>query len=448
MLNVLNWLKPSKSLWFSPACHPRWQADWTLIQWAILVLPLSTLLGGVTILLWAIAVWLRHGRSLLRQPLNWGWIGLSGLILLSCALGYVPGNAFLGAFNFIPFFFVAAALSQVIQTIAQVRRLAWLLVIGSVPVLLVGLGQQFWGWSGQIDLLWVVAQWHVQAGGNPPGRMASLFFYANVLASYLVMTFTLSFGLWLEACDRCPITWRHLRQVRWHDSRLLLTIVLLAHGLALVFTNSRNAWAIAAGVILVVGLYRGWHGLTGLVVVGVGTVFAAAYAPPPLRGGLRTIVPAFFWARITDDLYPDRPEPLMRATQWKFAWNMAWERPWLGWGLRSFTPLYQAQSQVFLGHPHNLPLMLMAEMGIPATLLFVGLVGGILAQACRRFYQLWDQISPSDRLMLLTVLLSFLSLTVFSLFDVTLFDARVNLIGWLLLASLWGVSQGMAPQRP
>jgi O-antigen ligase len=47
----------------------------------------------------------------------------------------------------------------------------------------------------------------------------------------------------------------------------------------------------------------------------------------------------FLWARLTDQLYPDRPLATLRTTQWQFAGSMAQQRPWTGWGLRNFTPL-------------------------------------------------------------------------------------------------------------
>lgn len=45
-------------------------------------------------------------------------------------------------------------------------------------------------------------------------------------------------------------------------------------------------------------------------------------------------------------MYPDRPVALMRKTQWEFAWSLAKEHPWTGWGLRSFSGLYKAQTQI------------------------------------------------------------------------------------------------------
>jgi len=51
-----------------------------------------------------------------------------------------------------------------------------------------------------------------------------------------------------------------------------------------------------------------------------------------------------------------------------------------------------------------------------------------------------DSSISNDPLLLFTYLTAFLSLALFSLFDVTLFDVRMNLIGWLLLASLGGLT--------
>jgi len=43
-----------------------------------------------------------------------------------------------------------------------------------------------------------------------------------------------------------------------------------------------------------------------------------------------------------------------------------------------------------------------------------------------------------DRLIYFSFLIAFCSIAIFSLFDVTLFDARVNIMGWMLLIGIWG----------
>jgi O-antigen ligase len=79
--------------------------------------------------------------------------------------------------------------------------------------------------------------------------------------------------------------------------------------------------------------------------------------------------------------------------------------------------------------------MLLCETGIPATLLFLGLVGWIITQGIQ---QLAPIKAPSDRGLLFTFILAFLGNTVFCLFDLTFFDARINLLGWVVLAGIWG----------
>jgi O-antigen ligase len=91
-------------------------------------------------------------------------------------------------------------------------------------------------------------------------------------------------------------------------------------------------------------------------------------------------------------------------------------------------------------------LMLTAETGIPGTVLFCGLIGWVLAQAVL-LLGMWSDVAPTvgryqwhqDRLILFSYLMAFAGCTLFNLLDVTLFDLRVNTLGWLLLAAICGV---------
>ncbi|NJP12572.1 MAG: O-antigen ligase family protein [Leptolyngbyaceae cyanobacterium RU_5_1] len=465
----------------------RLQLAWNYTQLGLLLLPFSSLLGVLACLVGAIMVWRQRFRQMITQPINWGFGLLSLLMLISAALAHLPQDALLGLFNFLPFFFGFAALSELIQTPAQLRRLAWLMVVPSVLVVLIGFAQLAWGWLGHqqivhVQILWIVIDWVIDPNGTPPSRMSAVLTYANVLANYLVITFILGLGLWIETmlgerreargkglgargwglgkngetADQSAICnlQSAISNLRFH--KILLTSAVLLNVAALVLTNSRNAWAIVIVACLIYGLYLGWRWLLLGAGALAGAVLGAAFAPSPIREGLRAIVPAFFWARLTDQLYPNRPIPTLRITQWQFALSLTQQRPWIGWGLRNFNPLYEAQTHFDLGHPHNLPLMLLCETGIPATLLFLGLVGWMVF---RGLVLLWSFNSSRfplfsgrqgsrfqrnqrrDRLILFSFLLAFLSNTVFNLFDITLFDARMNLMGWIVLAGIWGVSK-------
>jgi O-antigen ligase len=203
---------------------------------------------------------------------------------------------------------------------------------------------------------------------------------------------------------------------------------------------------IAALVWICFALEQKWYRWL-LTVLGLfSTLLWAAFGPQG-RSTLQRWIPIFLWGRLNDQLYPHRPIPELRITQWKFAWNLALEHPGLGWGLRNFSPLYQAQMGTWLGHPHNFFLMMAAESGIPVLLGFSAIVTWILIQAIRHRQHIFSDASlpSSHRLLIFSTLLSFGSSVAFHCFDITLFDARINTLNWLLLAALAGIPRWRDP---
>ena len=458
---------------------PHLQQWWNLAQFGLLLLPMSPLLAGISLLLAMSGTWRQFPQEIQQRGVHRGLAILAILLTIGAMLAEDKSAAFLGLFNFLPFFAFFAGFSVLIQTPQQLRRIAWILLIGSVPVTIVGLGQLFWGWTGPVKL-WLIIDWAIEPTGTPPGRMASVFAYANVLASYFLIPFILGLGLWIEDTlalrlrDRLPQQQETIEDPR--DPRivrvvnltptedatqvwfrwLFLTVAVLGNGVAIILTNSRNAWAIAFLALVAFAVYQGWRWIVGVLAAGVTVVLGAAFAPKPFQQWLRAIVPAYFWARLNDRMFPDRPVGTLRITQWKFAGNMTIERPWTGWGLRNFPPLYEAHTDVYMGHPHNLFLMLSAEAGIPATILLSGLVAWVLAKGIGllRHWSIAEvsetQVIPffQDRLIFFSYLLTFSACVLFNLLDIPLFDSRINILGWLLLASISGVVERSPSNRP
>ena len=473
--------------------HPdrRLQIPWNFAQVGMLIFPLIPILGALGLFLGLAGTCKQKFRQISRRPLNRGFAILSALLVITAVFANNRIEAFLGLYNFLPFFILFAAFSSLIQTSAQLRQLSWMIVISSIPVIILGLGQQFLGWSG-IDQLQPVFGWVLEPKGNPPGRMASVFMYANILACYLTIAFILALGLWMGevscqlsvgSCQLAVVSRHHLpmpnAQCPMPNAQFLfLSFAAIVQAVALIFTNSRNAWGLAVLAVLAFAFYAGYKKLLAAVFSVASTVFLSAFGPEPLRQYLRIIVPAFFWARLTDEMFPNRPTATLRTTQWEFAWSMTQQRPWTGWGLRNFTPLYQAQMQEWLGHPHSLILMLTAETGIPATLLLFGLVGWVLARGVwllahwplcpadikheqiatlekaenaldlnqksitnSKNQVVCQEVRATDRLIFFSYLLAFVACTLFNTVDVTLFDFRLNTTSWLLLAAICGVSQ-------
>ncbi|WP_414541944.1 O-antigen ligase family protein [Nostoc sp. CCY0012] len=409
---------------------PNLQAPWRYAQIGLLILPFSPSLGGFSIGLAALLTWLREYRTIIHRPLNWGFAGLSVLLVISSIFAYDKTQAFLGLFNLLPYFLFFAGFSTLIQTPAQLRHIAWILVISSVPVVMMGFGQIFWGWNLNIQILWILLDIAIAPGGEPPGRMAAIFMHANIFAAYQAIAFTLGLGLWLEQ-------WRlKIRKPR-RFLLLFLTISIITNFVALILTDSRNGWAMAMVACLAYAMYQGWRIIVGSVVGVVTTVLLAAFAPSPIAQIFRRVVPAYFWGRLNDQMYPDRPVAMMRKTQWEFAWSLTQQQPWTGWGLRSFSALYKAKMQIDLGHPHNLFLMLCAETGLPSALLFYGLVSWILIAGFQLLRTL-KNIALTDKLIFFSYLVVTIEWVLFNTVDVTLFDFRINTFSWVLLSVLCG----------
>ena len=373
-------------------------------------------------------VWRHNYRQIVRSPINRALGILASLLIFTSLLAEDSVSAWLGLANFLPFFALFVALRNLIIKPSQLRQLSWLLILPSLPIVLLGFGQMYAAWDSP-PLIKTILGWELVPLGFPTGRMSSVFIYTNFLAIYLAIAFALTFGLWLE-------TWQQFDRRKRTPTLVFLTSILLADISGLILTSSRNAWIIAVLSFMAYAMHLGWKWLV-LLVTGAATAISWASFAPSLGGTqLRQVVPTFIWTRLSDSAY-DRPVETLRVTQWQFCWDLIKERPLFGWGLRNFTPLYEAKMNLWLGHPHNLFLMLGAEVGIIALLIFVGIITAIAALACK-LLATWSYKESS--LIFFSYLIAFSAYILFNLADVSIFDLRINTIGWILLAAISGVT--------
>ncbi|AFZ43552.1 O-antigen polymerase [Halothece sp. PCC 7418] len=410
---------------------------WLWGQRFFFILPLQPTIGSLGLLAIALLAIQTAPRELLKRPFNWGLFALTAWLLLTATTAEYQTEAWLGLANFIPFFLIFVGFNLLIETPRQLRRLAELGVISAVMVAVIGIGQIALSWQTP-EALQPLLGWVLDPRGNPSGRLASVFMYANIAGAYLLIMFTLALGLWVEC-------YRFHRQQVWRWLGLTVSLILIA--IALFLTSSRNAWAVGFLVTVVYVIYLCWYWLLAVAAVILTAILGAAFAPPPLNQGLRVMIPRSIWARLNDQMYRDRATETLRTTQWQFTWDLMQDRPFLGWGLRNFTPLYQDQMGIWLGHPHNFPLMLSAEIGIPGLLLLLGLIGSAIVRGSI-LVSIWSHLMPTpnsqewkqNQLIFLSFIIAFCALSLFNLLDITLFDLRLNLLAWLLLAGINGVS--------
>ena len=399
-------------------------SEWEWRAWYVSfgILPFLPLVASLTIVALTVRVWWRDWRSLVGDRdlrLLFVWIGLLAVSVLASPS---PLDSLLGAFNFWPLVFVFGALTRVLTDRQRLRRFTWAIVLSCLGICAIGLGELVAGWS--IPQTGGFFDFPLIAGGTPPGRMSSLFPHANALSNYAAIAWALLLGLAFPS-KKSPPRWR------------AIAALALAIAAMLFLGSSRNAWGVAFLVSVAFAIYRHWWPIVAAIGGAIGVVGAAAFAPETFATPFRAIVPYTIWGRLSDRMYPDRPIASLRATQWNYALDLTADRPFLGWGLNSFSPLYEADTGFFVGHPHNLYLMLAAETGTIAALVLLVAVGSILA---RTAIGLWRQrFAPETRPLAFAFLIAFLATSTYHLLDVTLFDLPVNLVGWALLAGLVGI---------
>lgn len=396
----------------------------------LLVYPLAPGWGAVFLGIQLIRSTIAARQRLVQDRLAWIFAGLSLWLGCITALSPYPIDSLLGMANFLPFFLLFIVFSYWLDDIKYLARMAWLLVLPSGLVALLGLGDIWLGWQTP-DFFWSLFGWELTGVGNPEGRVASAFMYANICAAYLLMCFLLGLGLWLR-----DFHWRNFAQSKLF---IFLTLTLGLDFVALIFTNSRNVWAIALLGILGYAFYIGWWWICAFAGGFIAAVLGASFGKAPWRDSLRQIVPYYFWGRLSDQMFAgSRPVEHLRITQWKFLGQMMADRPYIGSGLRSFTPSYEVAMNTWLGHPHNFYLMFMSEVGILVALAFFYLIGWILNKGLMA----WETLAnAAEKLTLFSYLMAFGGYALFNLLDVTVLDLRLNTFAWLLLAGIWGLGQ-------
>lgn len=353
-------------------------------------------------------------------------IGISILLVISSLLAKDPGEAFLQLSNFLPFFWLFAALPTLISTLTRLEQIATDLIIAAVPIHIVAAIEYV------LKASWLppeLSQWsRVEAIRAAPhrGRAMVMFDHPNALASYLVIIFGLGLGLTLKRlfCDssqesKPSLLWFHIPV-----SNPLLYLATGSNLLGLFASGSRNGLLVAISQIIVFGLLA--KAKRVILISGTVMVFGIIAGTAWLGLGHRPHA----ITNLADD---------PRIGIWKIALDLIRERPWFGWGLGNFKMLYPprlidpAYQDIF--HPHNIWLLLGSEAGLPVMVLLTVMVSYILYRGIRLLRS--PRLSPSVHWVVIAYFLAFGGCMVFALFDVTFYDARVNVLNWLALAGIY-----------
>jgi O-antigen ligase len=409
---------------------PQWQ--FSLLRGSLLLLPYLPIAALVGLVVLLVAVFRAHWAEIAQLLISKVFLAISLVMMLGCCFAYNKPEALLQLANYLPFFGLFIALRWLLTSSQQLERIAAELVLTAIPLNLIGILEFIVKYLRKLPLnLPAGFQWQLLGWPSleEPNRALSLFIQPNFFASYLILIFGLGLGLVLKISsqprtnrpgliDPTPIA-------IWPVWQKWLIYAGTWINLAGIFcAGSRNALITAVLQLVIFGLFL--KGRRTVVLIGLGGVLAVCTGVSWLGIGGRQITLVGF----TSD---------PRVGIWQIAWGLTWQRPWLGWGMGSFKFLYPPRmidpAYPYIAHPHNFWLLTATESGIPVMLALTIVVGYIFYQGVKLLIE--HQLKESERAILLSYLLSFGGCIAFALFDVTLFDVRINVLNWLTLAGIY-----------
>ena len=111
----------------------------------------------------------------------------------------------------------------------------------------------------------------------------------------------------------------------------------------------------------------------------------------------------------------------------------------MGHGAGSFPQLLFNDIDIWKGHAHNLPLELMVNYGIPASLFILIPIFYLVVISYRRIFIIEkkiNKISIFDRAWISSSIL----LIIIHMIDIQYFDARISVVGWILISGLKNIA--------
>ncbi len=402
---------------------------WVCFQLGILLLPSTALISGVLLVL-AFTIGFRHrSQPFLKDAWNQALLILTLMMMIGCFRAYSGWLAWVGLGNWLPFFCAFWGFQPYLETGSARRRCGLWFVVGTIPVVITGFGQIWLGWQGPWEIMNGLIIWFVSPGGEPLGRLSGLFDYANIAGAWLCIAWPFCLASFLQP---------NIKNFR----RILFFLFAVAVVVALILTDSRNAWG---GLILAVPFVLGpakWFWLLPLLALVLLPLMLAVVPGinTDLQNLARLLVPEKIWGRL-NDLHHAHTRILAstRLSQWSVALTFVLERPWFGWGAAAFSVLYPLRTGLWHGHAHNLPLEMAVSHGLPATFCLMIFVGTLLVVALRRgvllrgvptCLDLKNKMFDRSWWAAAFVLLALHGL------DMPFFDSRLNLAGWIFLAGL------------
>lgn len=353
---------------------------------------------------WLVNAYRRRNFSLRVTKLDrfvWAFAFLAGIsVIQSSNHTYSILNYLILFLHYLGFYHLVI---QHIRSVADLKRLVWTIFGAAVIVVAYGFVQALMATDTQSQA-WV----DPSQFANLKFRVYSTLENPNLLAGFLVMMNAFFLGFAYKIKDR--------------RTRLWLLALFVVFGICLGLTYSRGAWLSLLVVMLAGSISYGRNSWWFVILIPLALFFFSDT----------------FADRIMSVIHPVDTSASLRMALWESTMAMIRDYPLtgIGWGAYLWTyPAYDFFIQnpdVKIYHAHNMYLHLMAEIGIPAFILFMTIIAKTVYMAVRVAKRSKDRWLSG---LAMGIIAAIISLLVNGVTDHILFNIQLSMFFWMMVAA-------------
>ena len=319
----------------------------------------------------------------------------------------------IGLANWLPFFWCYWGFKPFLNSYEKRKKSGLILLSGTFPVLITGIGQYFFNWNGPFEIFNGLIIWYQRPLNGEIG-LTGLFNNPNYAGCWLNIIWPFCLAALID---------------KGNNFIQNISIYFFNFGISIstILTNSRSSWVgIFLGILLMFGEKS--LKLISVIIIIISIIFGATLFPifgDRIQNFLQTIIPELMLDEFSDFQYS-------RIEIWRSGINLAIDNPFFGTGASSFPEIFKYQTNLWKGHAHNLPLELIISYGIPAALMIIIPITNLTYQTVR--FKLFEKNRKESTIYDQAWISALVILLASQMVDVQYFDGRISIIMWVLLS--------------
>ncbi len=406
--------------------HKLFKCGFIFFNLGLFFLVSAPIFGVISILIAMIFSYFENKIFFLDNVINKSFILISTVLLITTFTSFFfKINQFeewnftkniIGLFNWIPFFMCFLLIQPFLKNTKYRILSTYILLIGTFPLLITGIGEYFLGWNNQLSTFYGNIIWFLKPKNELKG-LSGLFSNPNYAASWLIMICPLAIGIFLKNIkNKLKITF----------SFVYVLIIILS----ILLTNSKDTF-LSLFIPMILLINQSYIKFT--IFASTITIFIFLYQQYFIDIGSNSLFLSFLDKSKDIDL-SNYLEIFPRIDIWRVSLIAISNKPLLGWGASSFPLVHSLYKNELVDdsiyHAHNLFLETSINYGLPFAILFYIIIFLIL-------FKSWKVIFIKGKNIMNKCWWISTFLFVFNhMFDVTYYDVRISLLFWIMLAGL------------